>query len=147
MKRKIEKDLWHDHVNKLKNFGLAQRIEESLALGVSDVVYCLRWLEERPRTGWIELKRLQHWPAKASTKVWLPHYTTDQADFLERWGKAGAGAYLLAHVQEDFLLFPYQYAREIQKGVVTTRLFDVACAHGYQTFPLRDILRELTRWS
>jgi hypothetical protein len=143
---KIEKDLWHDHVSKLKHFGQAQRIEESLNLGVSDVIYCLRWLEEKPRAGWLELKRRQEWPARSTTPVMLPHYTSDQATFLETWGAAGCGAFLLAHIQDDYLLWHWTAARQLQRGVNTATMFDLAYAHGYQIFPLRDVLRELTKW-
>ena len=140
-----ESDFWVDHVSDLKQFGKAKRLEDLLDKGTSDVVYCLRWLQEPPRMGWIELKRLPEWPKRRSTAISLPHYSTEQATFLESWGRAGAGAFLLAHVQDDFLLFPWQEAKRIQRGLLRPAFTAAAVVRSSGRFPLRDVLRCLTR--
>jgi hypothetical protein len=138
---------WSEDVSKLKNFGVVKRIEDLLDKGTADVVYCTHFDQnERARTGWIELKRLRSWPARPDTLVRLPHYTPHQANFLVRWGRAGAGAFLLARVGNDYLLWPWQSAKAIQAGLPKAKLTALAVAVGRGIFPLRDVLREVSRW-
>lgn len=139
-----ESDFWTDHVSVLKNFGKLKRLEDLLDKGTPDVVYCLRWLHELPRSGWIELKKLPRWPGER-TDVRLPHYSVAQAEFLESWGKSGSGAFLLAQIGSEFLLFPWAHAKEIQRGVTRAIMRGMVVAYGSGEFPTRDILRCLTR--
>lgn len=138
---------WIEDVSKLKNFGQVKRIEDLLGKGTSDIVYCVRFLDtDRPRMGWVEIKRLREWPKREDTLIKLPHYTTDQAKFLKRWGRAGAGAFLLARIEDDYLLWGWKDAETIQTGLPKSRLLALTVARGQGTFPLRDVLREIARW-
>lgn len=136
--------LWRNNVRRLSAFGVIERIEDAIKVGVSDCVYCLRWQDEPPRVGFIELKRLLAWPKRSTTPVRLPHYSNEQVNFLERWGRAGAGAFLLAQVDEDFMLFSWRDARAVFDGLNGARLIEIAAAHGYKQFPHGRILRCLT---
>lgn len=140
-----ESDFWVDHVSNLKQFGKAKRLEDLLDKGTADVVYCLQWFDEPSRMGWVELKRLSEWPKRTTTIVRLPHYTPDQATFLETWGRAGAGAFLLAHIETEFLLFPWAEAKNIQRGLPRGELIAAAVVRSLGKFPLRDVLRCLTK--
>lgn len=70
----------------------AQRIESSAGLGVPDVEGCYRGA-----SFWVELKTAAR-PARASTRVHLPHFTTDQRDWLLRRHEVGGCAWLLVQV-------------------------------------------------
>lgn len=142
---KPESLLWQQHVSKLKNFGMCKRIEDSTQAGVSDVVYCLRWLDERPVSGWCELKRLKDWPKRSTTKILLPHFTIDQANFLRDWGRAGMGSYLLAQVGVTFLVWRWHHAHAIQAGLMRNQFKGLAevCEDG--KFPTAKVLRCLTK--
>lgn len=139
-----ESDFWRDDVRKLRSFGEIDRIEDAIKLGVSDCIFCLQFSNFAPRAGWLELKRRQEWPVRPGTNVWLPHYTLDQANFLVRWGKAGMGAFLLAQVADEFLLFPWAAANEIQEGVSRRRMIQLAVCHAKGKFPHGRMLRCLT---
>ena len=139
-----ESEFWTENVRRLKAFGEIDRIEDAIKVGVSDCVYCLRWQQEPARFGWIELKRLLRWPVRASTCVWLPHYSLDQANYLVRWGRAGAGAFLLAQIANEFLLFPWAAANEVQEGCTRSRMYELVVCRGVNHFPHGRILRCLT---
>jgi hypothetical protein len=142
---KPETKFWQDHVKpNLQHFGRLKRIEDLTEKGVSDVLYCLRWLDEPPRAGWVELKRLREWPVRSSTRIFLPHYSDPQVNFLEAWGRAGMGAFLLAQVSNDFLLFKWQVAKRVQTGLLANEMRGIASVFGRGKFPTRDILRCLT---
>jgi hypothetical protein len=130
---------------KLISFGKLKRIEDLIEKGTPDVVYCLSWLNEPAKMGWIELKKLRAWPGRSTTIVKLPHFTFDQVAFLESWGRKGAATFLLAQVGSDFLLFRWDVVREVQTGLCKVDLLDRACVYGINNFPTRDILRCLTK--
>ena len=48
--------------------------------------------------GWIELKHLPRFPARAGTPVRVPHFTREQRGWLRRRWRAGGHAYLLLGV-------------------------------------------------
>lgn len=55
--------------------------------------------------GWIELKVLPRWPARANTVVKFDTFTPQQRIWLRRRWNAGGSAYLLARIGRDHLLF------------------------------------------
>lgn len=139
-----ESEFWSDDVSKLKHFGEMDRVEDTLKKGVSDCVYCLQWQRELPRAGWLELKRLLRWP-KPGTLIRLPHYTVEQVNYLERWGTAGMGAFLLAQVADEYLLFRWQHARAVYEGATRQALYTLVAVHGKGAFPTGRMLRALTQ--
>lgn len=140
-----ESKLWANHVSKLRSFGKIERLENVLANGWSDVVYGLRWQTEPTHFGWIELKHLSHWPARAQTLVRLPHFTVDQVVFLEGWGRAGVGAWLLAQIADEFVLINWRHARHVQRGLTAQGLLGATAVRGIGAFPVGKVLRELTK--
>jgi len=139
-----ESEFWQDDVSKLKAFGEIDRIEDSLKNGVSDCVYSLRFMQEASKMGWIELKRLNSWPVRISTFVRLPHYSDDQVNFLERWGRSGARAFLLAQVANSYSLFHWKQARAVHEGLTSKQFVNLASVHHVGKFPAGRILRCLT---
>lgn len=138
--------LWSGSVRpQMISFGQLKRIEDLIEKGTPDVIYCLRWLDERAVMGWLELKKLKSWPTGEDTIIRLPHLSPEQVAFHERWGRAGAPCFLLAQVVTDFYLFRWDVLRRIQAGLNREGFHDLACARGYNKFPTRDILRCLTQ--
>jgi Mesyanzhinovviridae DNA helicase len=75
----------------------AHSIENRVGVGTPDVNYV---------HGWIELKCLPKWPARASTPVRLHHdLTQEQRIWLRRRWEAGGEAYVLLQAEHDWLLF------------------------------------------
>lgn len=88
----------------------AVAIENSAGLGTPDVNYV---------EGWIELKWLRRWPARADTVVQIDHYKREQRIFALRRRRAGGNCWLLLQVRQQWLLFD---------GVVAARLIGKATA-------------------
>lgn len=66
--------------------------------------------------GWLELKSIMSWPARASTPVRISHYTPQQRVFLfRRWRHAPGTTYLLLEVRaaKQWLLFDGDVAAKI----------------------------------
>lgn len=101
-------------------------------------------MDEEPRAGWMELKVMPKWPKRPTSLVMLPHYTVDQARFLEAWGKVGIGAFILAQIEDEFLLIDWRHANAVQKGVAKSKLQELATLHDVR-FPTAKVLRCLTR--
>lgn len=138
--------LWSGSVRpQMISFGQLKRIEDLIEKGTPDVIYCLRWLDERAVMGWLELKKLREWPSRKETIIRLPHLTPEQVAFHERWGRAGAPCFLLAQVATDFLLFRWDVLRRVQAGLAWMEFTSLAVVHGRNKFPTRDILRCLTK--
>ncbi|MEE8181751.1 MAG: hypothetical protein V3T87_00390 [Candidatus Thorarchaeota archaeon] len=55
--------------------------------------------------GWVELKVLDRWPVRASTKIRVPCFTAQQRVWLRRRWERGGAAYFLILIDEDWLLF------------------------------------------
>ncbi len=140
-----ESKFWSDTVRpQLISFGKLKRVEDLIEKGTSDVIYCLKWGKEPARVGWVELKKLPAWPAFGTTTVKLPHYSVEQASFLQSWGRAGAGAFLLAQVSRDYLLWGWEQAHDVQRGMKKNEFIGTALVHAQGAFPTARILRCLT---
>ena len=55
--------------------------------------------------GWVELKVLEKWPARAATKIKVPCFTPQQRVWLNRRWDRGGAAYFLILIDGDWLLF------------------------------------------
>lgn len=62
--------------------------------------------------GWIELKVLDHWPAKTDAVVKVPCFTPQQRVWLRRRVQLGGAAYFLIRIDQDWLLFDGQTAAD-----------------------------------
>ena len=63
--------------------------------------------------GWIELKKLDEWPARATTKVKLPHYTVQQRAWAKVHHYRGGRSYWLLRVRKEWLLLHGAIAAEV----------------------------------
>lgn len=82
----------------------AQPIENMLAAGTPDVSLA---------TGWVELKWLREWPARASTIVRLDHYTEEQRQWLLDHWQAGGGAWLVLKCRQEWFCWDAQAAQMV----------------------------------
>jgi len=71
-------------------------VENPVRPGTPDVNYI---------EGWMELKVLDRWPVRASTKIQVPCFTPQQRVWLERRFRRGGAAYFLILIGTDWLLF------------------------------------------
>lgn len=63
--------------------------------------------------GWMELKILPKWPARASTKIKVPCFTPQQRVWLDRRFSRGGAAYFLILIAKDWLLFDGDVAAKL----------------------------------
>ena len=61
--------------------------------------------DDRPLTGWIELKCLDAFPVKPTTTVKLPHWTTGQRYWAIRHRTYGGNTWLLVQVGDEVFVF------------------------------------------
>jgi len=141
-----ESNFWVTVHRKLAPFGRLERIENRIGAGTGDVCYCLRFTGRAPGTGWLELKQLDGWPARAQTPISIPTLTLDQVLWLEGWAAAGGRAWLLAKIGCDLVLADPPLVRALYRGeLVKTMLIDRATVYGAGRFPVMEVLRCLTR--
>lgn len=98
----------------------ATRHEDKLSRGIADVSFC-----QEGRHGWMELKWVADWPARDSTIIRIPHYSTEQKAFLDIKGKAGGNTWLFLQIGSDHLLFDFQAAQTVG-DVPKAELIDLA---------------------
>lgn len=141
-----ERNTWRLVRDRLAPFGRLTRIENRCDRGTPDTVYTLRYgAAAAARTGWIEFKTLDHWPARPETAVRIEHLTLEQVTFLEEETRAGGRAWLLVQVEDEYLLLGSVAARAIYDGKMTRdKMMVAARVHGVG-FPVRRMLAELTR--
>lgn len=99
---------------------------------------------------WIELKCLAAWPARASTRVRIPHYTPQQRVWLyRRWKFAPGSTLLLLEVRaaEQWLLFDGDIAAKVVgRGTTAEHRINARAVLGQDHLDeLPTILDEVTR--
>jgi hypothetical protein len=83
------------------------RVENAVGDGTPDVNYT---------HGWIELKRVPSWPARASTSVHIEVRTLQAVFLVNRW-RAGGLSWVMAQVASEWLLFPGLDASALRVGL------------------------------
>jgi hypothetical protein len=100
MMRSSEHALWLWLKKHVATVGFWQRVENRAGAGTPDVYYCVLG-----GMGWLELKHLDAWPARASTPVRIEHFTMEQKAWLINHAREGGRAFLLLRVDHQYLLF------------------------------------------
>jgi hypothetical protein len=102
------------------------RVENMVERGTPDVNYT---------HGWIELKYLEAWPARETTKVALPKLEVWQVAWLmRRWG-AGSLAWLMLRVEDQLLLFSGWDSRAVKLGLTRLEMEELAAWRSVDGFP------------
>jgi hypothetical protein len=135
-----EPHLWTQLRRHLTPFGRLVRVENRCEPGTPDVAYCLQDGSHQA-CGWIELKYLRSWPAKAETPVRFPELTLEQVLWHAQWPH---GSWLLAKVGGSYLLLPGQALRPVYMGLPAAQLSALATWHAGPRFPTGLLLRALT---
>ncbi len=144
-----ESNLWRTVNAALGPFGKLRRIENSLEEGGADVAYVLTRPKpgSLPASGWIELKAVDDYPARAKTPLRIEHLTKEQVLFAEDWAAAGGRAWLLLRIPPWHLLFDPAGIRGLYERKVLAAdgpaVAKVAVMGA--RFPTGPILKELTR--
>lgn len=140
-----ERALWDTARDALSPFLDVMRVENRVEVGTPDVCWA-----ERPvfgaTHGWIELKHLPRWPARARTTIVIPELTLDQVLWAEGHGQAH-GYHMLLRVGGhgggygllDAAAVRAIYDRRCSRSMVVS----LALAWG-EAFPAAAILRALT---
>lgn len=144
----VEADLWRAVRDNLGPFGRLRRLENRIATGDADVAYVLT----RPKpgslaaTGFLELKKIDAYPARRSTPIRIPHLTKEQVLSAEDWAEAGGRAWMLLKAPPWFLLFDAPGIRGVYDLAVTAADGPaVAKVAAMGRFPTGPLLKELTR--
>lgn len=91
-----------------------QSHEDQFSTGIPDLSFAAGGVD-----GWIELKQIPRWPARASTLVKPSKYTADQVNWLRRRAKKGSGqCFVFVRVDKEYFLFSYLRARQVRQGLV-----------------------------
>lgn len=133
--------------DRLAPFGLIQRVENRVEAGTPDVLYLISRLPApRPAaTGWVELKYIGAWPARASTPVRSDTLTLAQVLFLEGWTRAGGRAWLLTQIGRGYLFLNGSRARLLLDGVPRDEIVARADVWNPTSLTLRDLVGCLAR--
>jgi hypothetical protein len=87
-----------------------ERVENRVNVGTPDVNYAL--LAGRGE-GWIELKHLDAWPARAETIVRLDHVTTQQRNWWRERARAGGNVFVMLRVGHTYAVFRGEVAADV----------------------------------
>lgn len=80
--------------------------EDLVTVGIPDVSYGACNI-----SGWIELKSMDAWPKRATTKVKIKHFTPEQKRWMLKRGIASGYVWLLLRVDQEWLLLDYVSAQ------------------------------------
>lgn len=84
----------------MRNFWIADRIENTTKSGVADIIYsCMG------KRGFIELKYLKEWPKRPDTPVKIPHLTEIQRAWLSLHEQEANLCFILLQIEKDYLLY------------------------------------------
>ena len=117
-------------LNIIDSKGTYLRIEDALNEGISDVHYCFRDANSISVTGWIELKHLDEWPKRASTKVKVRHYTDEQRGCIADYNHSGGRASMLLQVGDDILFLGFRHA--VKLGCYTKEELMLCCPYWHK---------------
>jgi hypothetical protein len=103
-----EQKLYDWLVRKVGHWALLERVENRVKKDTPDLYISVRatpCTDDRPLTGWIELKVLDAFPAKATTTVKLPHWTNGQRYWAIRHRTCGGNTWLVVQVGDEVFVF------------------------------------------
>ena len=103
-----EQKLYDWLVRKIGHWALLERVENRVKKDTPDLYISVRatpCTDDRPLSGWIELKCLDAFPAKATTTVKLPHWTNGQRYWAIRHKTHGGNTWLVVQVGDEIFVF------------------------------------------
>ena len=103
-----EQKLYDWLVRKIGHWARLERVENRVKKDTPDLYISVRatpCTDDRPLTGWIELKCLDAFPAKATTTIKLPHWTNGQRYWAIRHRTCGGNTWLVVQVGDEVFVF------------------------------------------
>jgi len=103
-----EQKLYDWLVRKVGHRAMLERVENRVKKDTPDLYFSVKATpatDDRPLTGWIELKSLDAFPAKATTTVKLPHWTNGQRYWAIRHKTHGGNTWLVVQVGDEVFVF------------------------------------------
>ena len=103
-----EQKLYDWLVRKVGHRAMLERVENRVKKDTPDLYFSTKAqpaTDDRPLTGWIELKCLDAFPVKPTTTVKLPHWTTGQRYWAIRHQTYGGNTWLLVQVGDEVFVF------------------------------------------
>ena len=108
-----ESSLWKYLRKNMQGYGHWIRVENAVELGTPDVNGCCQY-QGKSIDVWIELKAIDEWPKRATTRVKLKRFTDEQKQWLIDRRKAGGKAFLFIRVGREYFLFKPGIAYHIE---------------------------------
>ena len=120
--------------------GKWMRVENPCLPGTPDVHYC--W---EGRTGWLELKEIEDWPARPDTPVRIPHFTKEQRLWIWDYAEHKGVVRLLLRVRRarEYLLFGPKFAVDELGFATRDRTLEGALLVGGPQLPVQELLEAL----
>jgi len=95
------------------------------------------------KCGWIELKRVIHWPMREDTLIKFHRYTAEQVNWLRGRGKKGGHCFVLVQVEDTYFLFSWEEARNLRNGLTRKGFFDRSIHNWKGTINLTEFIHAL----
>lgn len=93
---------------KIGHVAMLERVENRVKKDTPDLYFATthgQAQQSRPLQGWIELKVLDKFPARATTPVKIPHWTTGQRYWAIRHRAMGGWTWLVVQVGDQIFVF------------------------------------------
>lgn len=103
-----EQRLYDWLARKIAPVAMLERVENRVKKDTPDLYLSTthgQALRPRPLQGWIELKSLDAFPARATTTVKLPNWTNGQRYWALRHRSSGGWTWLVVQVQQEVFVF------------------------------------------
>lgn len=94
--------LWADMKDEVSRLGHFERIENGVGSGVPDVSYSFR-SRRGQRTGWLELKVIEHLPTHTTKEecVFVSHFRKAQRVWHTRYALYGGESFVLLYIRRE----------------------------------------------
>ena len=113
--RQPEQRLYDWMQRKIGHAAMLERVENRVKKDTPDL-YLAAKTGERPLRGWVELKVLDRFPARASTAVKINHWTTGQRYWALRHRQHGGTTWLVVAVEDAGQVFVFDAAEMATEG-------------------------------
>ena len=113
--RQPEQRLYDWMQRKIGHVAMLERVENRVKKDTPDLYLACR-SGERPLVGWVELKVLDRFPARAATPVKINHWTTGQRFWALRHRQHGGTTWLVVAVEDVQQVFVFDAAELATEG-------------------------------